>query len=78
MLTRCDSEVAPNSPAARAGLRPGDIITQINSVEIQNANQVQDSVEATNLGKSLQITVNRNGSTQQLTLKPEQLPTPSR
>jgi len=70
--------VAPNSPAARAGLRPGDIITQINEVEIQTANQVQDSVEATNLGKILQITVNRNGLSQQLTLKPEQLPTASR
>lgn len=71
-------QVAPNSPAARAGLRPGDIITQINQVEIQNADSVQDSVEATNLGKTLQITVNRNGSTQQLNLKPEQLPSPSR
>lgn len=67
--------VAPNSPAARAGLRPGDIITQINSTEIQNAEQVQDSVEATPLGKTLQITVNRSGLTQKLTVKPEQLPT---
>ncbi|MBD2307719.1 trypsin-like peptidase domain-containing protein [Chroococcidiopsis sp. FACHB-1243] len=71
-------QVAPNSPAARAGLRPGDVITQINETEIQTADSVQDSVEATNLGKTLQVTVNRNGSTQQLTLKPEQLPTPSK
>lgn len=67
--------VAPNSPAARAGLRPGDVITQIGEVEIQNAEQVQDSVEATDLGKTLQVTVNRNGLTQKLTVKPEQLPT---
>lgn len=71
-------EVAPNSPAAGTGLRPGDIITQINGVEIQNADQVQDSVEATDLGKTLQITVNRNGLPQELTLQPEQLPTASR
>ena len=43
-----------------------------------NADSVQDSVEATNLGRTLQITVNRNGSTRQLTLKPEQLPSSSR
>jgi len=67
--------VARNSPAARAGLRPGDVITQIGEVEIQTAEQVQDAVEATPLGKTLQITVNRSGLTQKLTVKPEQLPT---
>jgi len=67
--------VARNSPAARAGLRPGDVITQIGEVEIQTAEQVQDVVEATPLGKTLQITVNRSGLTQKLTVKPEQLPT---
>jgi len=68
-------DVAPNSPAVRAGLRPGDIITEVNGVQIQTAEQVQDQVEATPLGKTLQITVNRNGLTQILTVKPEQLPT---
>jgi S1-C subfamily serine protease len=71
-------DVASNSPAARAGLRPGDIITQINEVNIENAEQVQDAIEATNLGKTLQVTVNRNGTPQQLALQPQQLPTASR
>ena len=70
-------DVGRNSPAVRAGLRPGDIITQVNGVEIQNADRVQDSVEATHAGKTLQITVNRNGLTQRLTVKPEQLPVAS-
>lgn len=67
-------DVARNSPAARAGLRPGDIVTQINEIKIKNADQVIDQVEATPLGKTLQITVNRNGLTQRLTIRPEQLP----
>lgn len=46
-------------------------------MEIQKADQVQDSVEATHAGKTLQITVNRNGLTQRLTVKPEQLPVAS-
>ena len=46
-------------------------------MQIQNSEQVQDRVEATPLGKTLQITVNRNGLTQQLTVKPEQLPVAS-
>lgn len=70
-------DVGRNSPASRAGLRPGDIITEVNRVQIQNSEQVQDSVEATPLGKTLQITVNRNGLTQELTVKPEQLPVAS-
>lgn len=69
--------IASNSPAASAGLRPGDIITQINGVQIQNTEQVEEQVEATPLGKTLQITVNRNGLNQNLTIKPEQLPAAS-
>ncbi len=67
-------DVARNSPAAKAGLRPGDIITQINGAQIQNAEQVQDQVESTSLGNTIPIQVQRNGSTQTLTIKPEQLP----
>ncbi|MDV2992570.1 MAG: putative serine protease HtrA [Chroococcidiopsis sp. SAG 2025] len=66
--------VAPNSPAARGGLRSGDIITEVKGVQIQNADRVQDQIEATPLGNTLQLEVDRNGSTQTITIKPEQLP----
>ncbi|WP_414550756.1 HhoA/HhoB/HtrA family serine endopeptidase [Anabaena sp. CCY 0017] len=67
--------VVRNSPAFRAGMRPGDIIESINNVAIQDTKQVQQQVEATNIGETMQITINRDGSRQQITLQPEALPT---
>lgn len=66
--------IAPNSPAARAGIRPGDIITSINGTNIQSPDQVQQQVEAVPLGNTLQMTVGRGGRTQTVTIRPEQLP----
>lgn len=67
-------DVAPNSPASRGGLRPGDIITQVKGQGIQNADQIQEQVEATQAGNTLQFEVNRSGLTQVITVRPEQLP----
>lgn len=66
--------MAPNSPAARGGLRPGDIITQVKGVQIQNTESVQSQVEATHAGNTLQFEVNRNDLPQTITIRPEQLP----
>lgn len=66
--------VLSNSPAARAGLRPGDVITNINGAAIQNPNQVQQQVDISGLDKPLNMTISRNGQTQQLVVKPEPLP----
>jgi len=66
--------VADNSPAARAGLRPGDVIQSINNVAIQTSRQVQEQVEAATVGKPLQVTVDRGNRTETIAVKPEQLP----
>ncbi|XGV95075.1 MAG: HhoA/HhoB/HtrA family serine endopeptidase [Leptolyngbya sp. BL-A-14] len=66
--------VQANSPAARGGMRAGDIVASINGTAIQTAQQVQQQVEATAIGSPLQVIVNRNGQKQTLTIKPEPLP----
>ena len=66
--------IAANSPAARAGLRPGDVIQAINNVAIQSSRQVQEQVEASSVGNPMQITIERGNNQQTIAVKPEQLP----
>lgn len=66
--------VLPNSPAARGGLRAGDVIVSVNGNRIENANQIQQQVDTTGINNAMQVTVNRNGNTQQVTIRPQALP----
>lgn len=66
--------VLPNSPAARAGLRAGDVIVSVNGNRIENVNQIQQQVDATGINNPMQLTVSRNGKAQPLTVRPQALP----
>ncbi|BAU11290.1 peptidase S1 and S6, chymotrypsin/Hap [Leptolyngbya sp. NIES-3755] len=65
--------VLPNSPAAIAGIRRGDVITEIDGKPLTKAEQLQELVESTKLGQSLKVQVRRNGQMQQLAVKPAEL-----
>lgn len=67
-------KVLPNSPAAQAGLRPGDVITSVNGTVVQNSGQVQQQVDQTNVGSTMSMTVQRNGQSQQIAVRPAPLP----
>lgn len=56
------AKVVPNSPAARAGLRAGDVIQKINGQAVKDAEGVQKAVEGSQVGTSLQVGVRRNQS----------------
>jgi serine protease Do len=45
--------------AAAAGLRPGDVITQLNNVEVQNARQFNDAVAKLDPKKDVAVLVRR-------------------
>ncbi|MBE0480090.1 MAG: site-2 protease family protein [Dehalococcoidia bacterium] len=64
------NEVAPNSPAAQAGILPGDIIVGMGGVPIQNIGELVYNTHL-NLGKSVTVEVLRaDGVTEMLTLVP--------
>jgi len=66
--------VARNSPAARAGLRPGDVIQQINGRPVNSADEVQQAVDDSTIGGNLPLAVNRSGQTVNLSVQPEEFP----
>jgi S1-C subfamily serine protease len=68
------ARVLPNSPAARAGLRPGDVIRQIGTRAIANADEVRQLVEQAGVGGQLQVQIQRQGQTLSFTLQPELFP----
>jgi S1-C subfamily serine protease len=65
--------VLPNTPAAKAGLRRGDVITQIDGQAITTAEQLQTIVENSRLGQTLQVKVQRGDITKQLPVQTAEL-----
>mgnify|MGYP002783564337 FL=1 len=69
--------VVPGSPAARVGIRAGDVIQQINNQPVKDAEEVQQAVEKNGLNNNLQIQVLRNGQNLEFTVQPQPLPSPT-
>ncbi|BAU11660.1 peptidase S1 and S6, chymotrypsin/Hap [Leptolyngbya sp. NIES-3755] len=67
--------VMPNSPAARAGLRSGDVIKRLGDRSIQNSEDLQRKVQESRVGNNLQLGVRRQGRDMNLTVRVEALPT---
>jgi putative serine protease PepD len=62
------ADVVAESPAARGGLQRGDLVTKTDSTSITNAAAFTNVVQSHKVGDQLQLTVQRNGSTVQLTV----------
>ena len=65
--------VIPNTPAERAGIRRGDVITAVNNRPIKDGGELQSIVDKTGLNKSLKLKLQRGDRSLELTIQTAQL-----
>lgn len=55
------TSISPNTPAQKAGIKVGDIITKVDDIDIHSASKVVNTVGFIRTGTKVKITVLRNG-----------------
>ncbi|PHS32366.1 MAG: serine peptidase [Methylophaga sp.] len=68
------SRVLPQSPAAKAGFEPGDVILKFNGKKIDTSSALPPIVGRTAIGQSVPVEIMRNNARKTMHVKVEQLP----
>jgi S1-C subfamily serine protease len=69
------TSVAMNSPAAQAGLRPGDVIVAADGKPITNDGQLRQAIDAHQVGDTIELTIVRGGQQRTIRAQLAQAPT---
>jgi len=67
-------QVMPNSPAARAGIRAGDVIQKLNGNTVTEPSGVQRAVDNSQVGGDVRLELRRQGQTLSLSVRPGTYP----
>ena len=68
------AELTPGGPAGKAGMRPGDVITNVNNQQIKGAGDVVDYVSNQNIGTKVTLHFVRDGKPAQTQVALAELP----
>ena len=66
------SDVKPNSPAAKAGLKAGDVLVQFGDKPIKNLYDFTDALRRSKVGDAVEVKVLRDGQPVTASVKLEQ------
>jgi putative serine protease PepD len=61
-------DVVSGSPAAQAGIQTGDVVTKVGDRTIRGAEDLIGAIQASTVGQTLSVTVQRNGSEKTMTV----------
>jgi S1-C subfamily serine protease len=65
-------EVTPNSPALRAGVRPGDLITSLGGRPVRSNGDLLALLDESAIGRDMELKVIRKGKELSLTVRPRE------
>ncbi len=68
------NSVEPNGPAEKAGIHPGDVITAVNGLRVDNSNALRNHIAAIAPGTEVTLDVLRDGATQKIRARLIELP----
>src|SRR5262245_64020975 len=68
------SSVTDGSPAAKAGIKPGDVILEFNGERVARADRLPNVVATTPVGREVPLSLMRDGKSTPLTVKVGQVP----
>ncbi|MBX3520662.1 MAG: DegQ family serine endoprotease [Xanthobacteraceae bacterium] len=68
------ASITPASPAAKAGLRAGDVITEVDGIPVDDPAALNYRYALKSIGSSVNLTVERNGKSITLAIKLEAVP----
>jgi S1-C subfamily serine protease len=71
------STVGPSSPAAEAGIRPGDLIVTANGRPLDGVGALQLALEVAPYGQAMTMTLERDGKSIDVTVRPRTLTGPA-
>jgi putative serine protease PepD len=62
------ASIKANTPAAKAGLRAGDVITAIGGTHVSSSDEVRAAINARKPGDRVRVTYTRNGTSHTVSL----------
>lgn len=65
-------QVLPDSAADEAGIKPGDVITEVNGKKVKTFNELRGKIGSIGAGKEVKLTIIRNGDEEKLSVKLKQ------
>ncbi len=68
------SYVEPDSPADRAGIRPGDIVVAVNGEEVEDVRETRRAIFGSRVGDPITLTLLRLGERMDVVMKLEEVP----